>query len=85
MRNTDFGTKFPAHANRGFEASARGASLAPTFVHRLPCAYLLTCCSSRKEMDFGTFIASGLDQGTTIQDAPTAAEIIAMGKALLQW
>ena len=38
-----------------------------------------------KTMDFAAFQASGLDVGTTIEDAPTAAEIIAMGQALLQW
>ena len=36
-------------------------------------------------MDFATFEAAGLDVGTTIHNAPTAAEIIAMGKAILNW
>jgi hypothetical protein len=36
-------------------------------------------------MQFADFIAAGLDIGTTIGDAPTAAQIIAWGQALLQW
>ena len=38
-----------------------------------------------KTMGFAEFEASGLDEGTTIEDAPTAAEIIAMGQAILNW
>lgn len=34
---------------------------------------------------FADFIASGLDPGTSLYDAPTAAEIIAWGQALLEW
>jgi hypothetical protein len=38
-----------------------------------------------KTMDWDTFQAAGVDVGSTIEEAPTAAEIIAMGQALLQW
>ena len=38
-----------------------------------------------KTMDWDTFQAAGLDVGSTIQEAPTAAEIISMGQALLEW
>jgi hypothetical protein len=36
-------------------------------------------------MDFAAFEASGLDPGSTIEEAPTAAAIIAMGQKLLGW
>ena len=38
-----------------------------------------------KTMSFEEFAKSGLDPGSTIEDAPTAAEIIAIGQKLLQW
>lgn len=38
-----------------------------------------------KSMSFAEFQATGLDPGSTIADAPTAAEIIAMGQKLLGW
>mmetsp|Transcript_14885 Transcript_14885/g.44162 ORF Transcript_14885/g.44162 Transcript_14885/m.44162 type:complete len:907 (-) Transcript_14885:74-2794(-) len=38
-----------------------------------------------KTVSFTDFVASGLDPGSTIDDAPTAAQIIAWGQALLEW